>query len=92
LSPRLLAEVERADDGRIPIAEVCRVVGLAAERLGVPRPSYERVRLLVHQARGRRATPRATQIAVDVAMRVRPPGALLDQLSGVGQPPVRRTK
>ena len=54
LSPRLLDTLVRADDGRVPIAEICRSVGAEAEALGLTRPSYEAVRLVVHLARDRR--------------------------------------
>jgi hypothetical protein len=51
VTPRLLAVLERIDDGRLPVAEIARQLGAEAERLGVPRPSYERVRQLVHELR-----------------------------------------
>lgn len=73
--PRLGDAIRAFDDGKIPIAEVCRRVGEAAELLGVPRPSYVHVRRLVHQYRetagaesARKAALRA--IAADVAGRV----------------------
>jgi hypothetical protein len=47
----LLRAIVHLDDLRIPIAEVNRRVGTEAERLGLTRPSYERVRELVHLAR-----------------------------------------
>ncbi len=50
-SLRLLDEVDRLSEQRIPIAEINRRVGAKAERLGVTKPSYERVRQLVHEAR-----------------------------------------
>jgi hypothetical protein len=90
LSPRLLDVLRRVDDGRRPIAEVWREVGAAAERLGLPRPSYERVRLLVKEERRRRAVPGTAEVLVDIALRTRPPDALLDHLSGVGVPRRRR--
>lgn len=84
LSPRLLTVVRRADDGRRPVAEVWRAVGAAAERLDVPRPSYECVRLVVMAERRRRSEPTTTEVVVDVVVRSRPPDALLDHISGVG--------
>src|SRR5262245_16867182 len=54
LSPRLLDELARVDDGKVPIAEVCRRIGTLAEQYGLTRPSYERVRVLVHIAREER--------------------------------------
>lgn len=50
-SPRLLDEVDRLSEQRLPIAEINRRIGVKALRLGVTKPSYERVRQLVHEAR-----------------------------------------
>ena len=54
----------------------------AAWRMSLPRPSYERVRVLVHAARRlRRLSPQAyASLAYEVAFRVRPPIALIDRL------------
>jgi hypothetical protein len=74
-SRRLLDAIVRLDDRRVPIAEVNRRVGAAAERLGCPRPSYQRVRVLVQLARRvkRRRGPSTARIVAEVAARVRPP-------------------
>jgi hypothetical protein len=83
----LVEALIRLDDRRVPIAEVNRRLGEEAERLGVPRPSYQRVRELVHEARrlrGRR--PTTGSVLVDIAFRVRPPVAFLEHVSGVGVP------
>jgi len=90
ISPRLLDALARFDDEAIPIAETNRRVGRKAEELGLPRPSYERIRELVHQIRRLRGRPSTASVLVDVAFRARPPEALLDQLSGVGVPDIRR--
>lgn len=59
---------------RVPIAEINRRVGSAAERLGYARPSYERVRELVHVARElQRGYVSAAQILLDVATLRRSP-------------------
>jgi len=88
MSARLLERLVEFDDPNQPIAETYRRIAAEAERLGLLRPSYERVRILVHQARRwRRARgPSTTSVLVDVAFRVRPPEAVLDHLSGVGVP------
>jgi hypothetical protein len=87
LSPRLVEALVRLDDRRIPIAEVNRRVGREAERLGLPRPSYQRVRELVQQSRRLQGTrPTTSSVLVDVAFRSRPPEAFLDHISGVGVP------
>ena len=79
---RLLDEIERLSRRQLPIAEINRRVGRAAWRMSLPRPSYERVRVLVHAARRlRRLGPKAyTALAYEVAFRLKPPSALLDRL------------
>jgi hypothetical protein len=90
MSPRLLETLVRSDDRSVPIAETCRRVGAEADRIGVARPSYERVRLLVHESRRIRRGPSTATVLADVALRARPPEAVLDHLSGVGVPELRR--
>jgi hypothetical protein len=76
LSPRLLDYIETVSTRRVPIAEINRLVGAEAERLGLPRPSYNRVRELVHEARElRRNHVSAAKILIDVATRTRSPYA-----------------
>jgi hypothetical protein len=84
MSPRLLEALVKADDPSVPIAETCRRVGREADRIGVARPSYERVRLLVHESRRIRRGPSTASVLVDVTFRARPPDALLDHISGIG--------
>jgi hypothetical protein len=86
ISPRLLVALDWIDDRTLPIAEVNRRLGAEATRLGLPRPSYQRVRELVHKLRWMKRQPTTVGVLWDVAMRVRPPGAFLDQVSGVGVP------
>ena len=91
IGPRLLAAIVRLDDPRRPIAETCRRVGAEANRLGLPRPSYQRVRELVHQARRlRRRGPSTASVLIDIAARARPPDALVKHVSGVGVPNLER--
>jgi len=91
ISLRLLKAIVTLDDNRIPIAEINRRVGAEAARLGLPRPSYQRVRVLVHESRSlRRHRPSTAKILLEVATRVRPPGAVLDHVSGVGVPRLDR--
>jgi hypothetical protein len=82
LSPRLLAALDRFDDGSMPIAELSRRVGAEAQRLGLPRPSYERVRVLAHELRARRDEPTTADVLWDVTTRVRPPDAILKHMAG----------
>ena len=82
IGPTLLAAIERLDDDAIPIAEVNRRVGAVASQLGLVRPSYEQIRILVHEHRRRGLAPTAGQILLEVAARSRPPEALLELLEG----------
>lgn len=82
IGPVLLAGLERLDDESLPIAEVHRRVGALAEHFGYPRPSYEQIRVLVHEHRRRGLAPSAGQILLEVAFRSRPPEALLELLTG----------
>lgn len=93
VTPKLLAMIARLDDPSQPIAETARRVGAEAERLGLTRPSYERVRRLVHEARRmrRRRGPSTAQVLLEVAVGARPADALLEHVSGVGLPPYDET-
>jgi hypothetical protein len=79
LTPRLLDEIERQSKRRVPIAEINRSVGEKAVAMGLPRPSYERVRSLVHEAgRLRRsAPPSVSTVAIGVAFRAKPLAAIV---------------
>ncbi|MBD0338896.1 MAG: hypothetical protein ICV67_06390 [Thermoleophilia bacterium] len=94
LTPRLLEAIARCEDPALPIAEISRRVGAEAERLGLFRPSYERVRSLVAELRYRRALkarqPSTAEVLLDVALRVRPTEALLDHMAGEWLPPLGR--
>ena len=80
ISATLLAGIERLDDDSLPIAEVNRRVGALASHLDLARPSYEQIRVLVHEHRQRGLAPTAGQILLEVAARSRPPEALLELL------------
>jgi hypothetical protein len=90
ISPKLLRALDRLDDRWLPIAEVNRRLGAEAERLGLPRPSYQRVRVLLHQLRRMRRQPTTLGVLWDVALRARPPDAFIDHVSGVGVAPLGR--
>ena len=72
------------------MAEVHRRLGRSAERLDLPRPSYETVRAILTPRRRRLPEPTTADVALDVVLRNRPPEALLDQISGIGVPRRRR--
>ncbi len=78
----LQAAIERLDDDTVPIAEVYRRVAALASHLGFTRPSYEQIRVLVHEHRRRGLAPSAGQLLLDVAFRSKPPEALLELLEG----------
>ena len=54
ISGRLIEAIVRFDDRSRPIAETYRRVGQEAERLGLTRPSYQRIREFVHTVRNMR--------------------------------------
>jgi len=84
ISPRLLHLLDQIDDPRLPFAELNRRLGAEAERLGLPRPSYQRVRELLHRLRNLRRQPTTSRVLLEIAFRMRPPEAFLDHISGVG--------
>jgi hypothetical protein len=56
-------------------------VGAYAQRIGVVRPSYEQIRLIVNEARARRAALRATaELMLEVDLGARPATDLLQLL------------
>jgi hypothetical protein len=80
---KLLERIVRLDDPSLPIAEVARRVGRDAERLGYYRPSYQRVRELVHQARRlKRRRPSTGTVLWEISQLQRPPDAILDLFTG----------
>ena len=89
LPRRLLDEIERQSQRSVPIAEMNRCVGRAAVEMGVNRPSYEQVRVLVHAARRFRRQGRGpvSTVALDVAFRVKSPEAII--LHFLEPPPAR---
>jgi|SRR5919198_6547726 hypothetical protein len=86
VSPRLLREIERLAAEDLSSAEIGRRVGDAAACLGLPRPSYERVRTLVRDIRRRPWQPTAGEVVTDVAFGVRPYEALHDYAFGIPIP------
>jgi hypothetical protein len=79
ISPRFLSALIQLDDETLPIAEVYRRAGAEADRLKLPRPSYERVRVLVHELREeRRPEPGYGGVLLDIATRARPVRTIYD--------------
>lgn len=80
----LLEILPRLDDGKRPIAEVCRLLGEAADARGLTRPSYERIRELVHELRAidrrRHAGPSIAQMVWEVGAGSRAGPSLIDNM------------
>ena len=77
LDLRFLEVLVRLDDPSVSIAETYRRSREHAATLDIPRPSYECVRALVHDARRQRARRRATRdTLIDVVLYRRPVEAL----------------
>ena len=96
ISQELIDAIALLDDGAMPIADLWRLAGDRATALGLTRPSYEQLRLWVHEIRGSGWTGptvgSAAQVALDVAFRVRPPEALVEHLAGDGWAQPRRAR
>lgn len=92
LSPALFDLIERLAEQPFSIAEVNRLVGAEAERAGVTRPSYERVRELVHEARWLREGHLSVgQTLLEVATRTRSHAAYVE-LAAQGRRPRLRDR
>lgn len=82
LDPRLLDAIAHVDDSSQPIAETNRRARALAEALGLPRPSYERVRQHVHHVRREREQARRKrEKLVAVALYQAPVSALYEVVS-----------
>jgi hypothetical protein len=64
IDPRILRALSKLDDPDESIAESRRRLGEVARELGLPRPSYERVRQLVHLHRRSRSRPGSTRCSI----------------------------
>ena len=79
---KLLEAIVRLDDPQLPFAEISRRVGRKAWELGLAKPSYQRVRELIHHARRlRRRRPSTASVLLDIYFGVRPPEHFLDVLT-----------
>jgi hypothetical protein len=76
----LLVHLERIDDPSLPIAEINRRLGRFAEARGLTRPSYERVRELIHLVRvlKPRRGPSLVWMMLETSAGVRGAGSLID--------------
>ena len=85
IQPQLLPYINRlAKERTLSAAEITRRAGDRAHVLGLPRPSYAGVRLLVVDARAPRwEEPSWGRLIVDVATRNRHPDVLTDKYVGL---------
>ena len=90
ISRRVLESLVRFDDPVVPIAETYRRVAYDAERMGLTRPSYEQIRVLVHRSRRIRKRPTTTDVLLDISFGARSPEELLDHVAGIGVRELRR--
>src|SRR6476659_10766540 len=90
ISRRLVDAIVRFDDRSRPIAETYRRVGAEAERLCLTRPSYQRVRELVHEARSRqrRRPTIADFLELSLAANSGNPHRFIDAMQAVGIKPL----
>ena len=78
---RLLDAIDRVDDPAQPVAETYRRSRELSAELGLPRPSYESVRLHLHASRRRRERMRKKQeTLLDVVLYQAPLQALHEML------------
>jgi hypothetical protein len=82
LDSRLVAATARIDKSTTSIAETYRRVAALAERLGLPRPSYESIRRVAHEIRARKRNPGIGEVLLDIDLRRRPPQAIVSALTG----------
>lgn len=76
-----LERVALLDDGRQSMAETCRQARGLADELGIPRPSYERLRQHLREARARRADrARARELVLELAYNTRSADAVVVDL------------
>jgi hypothetical protein len=71
IDSRLIAAIKRIDSRKHPIAETNRRVGAIADRLGLPRPSYEQTRVHVHALRHCSSADEVDQLLLELTFRTR---------------------
>ena len=88
ISGRLIEAIVRFDDPGRLIAETYRRVGAEAERLRLTRPSYQRIRELVHQVRNLRPRLSVSDLIRIVCTPLKGTDDGLDRLRELGVRPV----
>jgi hypothetical protein len=89
ISGRLIEAIVRFDDPSRPIAEIYRLVGAEAERVGLTRPSYQRIRELVHHVRNVRPRLTISDLIRIVCTPLKGTDDALDRLHELGVRPVQ---
>jgi hypothetical protein len=82
IDERLVAAIVRLDDPTIPIAETSRRLGVVAEGLGLIRPSYQQVRVIVHQVRSQKRSSRLGETLLEISYGMRTQEQILRVLTG----------
>jgi hypothetical protein len=82
IDERLVAAIVRLDDPSLPIAETNRRLGLVADGLGLIRPSYQQVRVIVHQVRSQKRSSRLGETLLEISYGMRTQGQILRVLTG----------
>jgi hypothetical protein len=77
-----VAAIVRLDDPSLPIAETNRRLGLVADGLGLIRPSYQQVRVIVHQVRSQKRSSRLGETLLEISYGMRTQGQILRVLTG----------
>ncbi|MHB8642448.1 MAG: hypothetical protein ACYDA3_06150 [Gaiellaceae bacterium] len=80
IDPRLLAALQRLDDGKKPIADLHRGLGAVADRIGLTRPSYQQTRVVVHLLREGKRDPGVGALLLELAYRGRVPEQIFADL------------
>ncbi len=88
ISRRLIEAIVRFDDPGRPIAETYRRVGAEAERLNLTRPSYQRIRELVHEARNIRPRLSVSDVVRIVCAPLKGREDVIERLPELGVRPV----
>ena len=71
IDERLVAALAKLDDPTLPIAETNRRLGMVAEGLGLIRPSYQQVRVIVHELRSQKRSSRVGETLLQIAYGMR---------------------
>jgi hypothetical protein len=83
IDQRLVAAIARLDDPTLPIAETNRRLGVVAAGLGLLRPSYHQVRVIVHELRAQKRSSRPGEVLLEIAYGMRTQDQILRVLAGV---------